>query len=74
MCKPVRCVAKISEALAVELGLTFKDNNNQFVVSMQLAEELEFGEFTIIPANYQVSDAKGILPINPKKPIVRPRP
>lgn len=74
MCKTIRNVARISEALAIELNVTFKDNANNYVISMQLAEELELGEFTIIPANYTESGTKGVLPISPRKPIVRPRP
>jgi hypothetical protein len=69
MCKPIRSVAKIYATLAEELGLEFKDRNGDFVVSLQLAEELEVGDFTVIPANFD-----GILPLNPKKPIVRPKP
>lgn len=74
MCTTTRSVAKITGTLAFELGVDFKDNNGNYVVSLQLASELEIGEFTIIPANYTQSIAKGILPVNPRKPIIRPKP
>lgn len=69
MCKPVRSVAKINADVAAELGIEFKDLDGNHVVSLTLAEELEPADFEIIPANFD-----GILPMNPKRPIVRPRP
>lgn len=69
MCKQIRTVAVISETLAQELGVEFKDLEGNFIISLQLAEELEPGEFNLLAANFE-----GILPLNPKKPILRPRP
>lgn len=74
MCQKIRTVAKISSTLAAELGVDFKDSDDNFVVGLQLAQELEESEFDLIPANYLEDDVKGILPLNPKKPIVRPKP
>jgi len=74
MCKQIRTVAKVSPTLAAELGVNFKDSNGDYVVGLQLAEELDASEFDLVPANYVEDDVKGILPLNPKKPIVRPKP
>lgn len=72
MCKQ-RSVASISNALASELGVTFQDNHGNKVISMQLAAQLDPSEFTVIAANYTEGITEGILPINPGKPIVRPK-
>lgn len=74
MCVKQRSVAQISEEVAEELGVTFKDNNNNYIVGLQLAAELEVEDFIIVSADYSESKSNGILPLNPRKPIVRPKP
>lgn len=74
MCVVQRSVAKINEDLAKELDVNFRDVNGNYIVGLQLAAELEVNEFEVISGDYVQSDADGILPLNPRKPIVRPKP
>lgn len=63
-------VAKISGELADELGLDFKDNDDNYVISLCLASQLGSDEFNVIPADIT---GKGTLPVDPTKPLIRPK-
>lgn len=74
MCVQQRSVAKIDYDTAKELGVDFKDNDGNYIVGLQLAAELDIEDFEVIAGNYTQSLYDGILPLNPRKPIVRPKP
>lgn len=69
MSKVIRTVAKITKALAIEIDAVFQDNKGNYVIRMEIAEELEPNEFTPIAVDCDVS----LMPVVPGKSIIRPK-
>ena len=67
----VQSVAKITPELAEEIGVDYKDSKGNFVISLQLAQQLEPEEFEVV--SVEENELEGTLPVDPTKPLIRPK-